>query len=177
MIQLEPIHYAAAMLHPRYRQLKMCSAAERQDCKKFIRTRMKMITAQEKGGDMTMITSIEESGFEPHPKRKRFGEEFESGNLSDEYEDDGDELDRYLAKHLEKVDFTEDPLRLWETLLSEFPLLAKIARQVFCIPATTASVERSFSHSGYIINERRTNLRPDQLNNIILLRSSNNISL
>ncbi|CAF2947183.1 unnamed protein product [Rotaria sp. Silwood2] len=129
----------------------------------------------EKANDTAILTSRASTADEPPIKRKRFGEEFESSNLSDEFNDDGDDLDRYLSKHLEKKDITDNPLEFWKVVRSELPLLAKVARQICCVPATTASVERIFSHGGYIINERRTNLKPYQLNNVIFLRSLKSI--
>lgn len=41
---------------------------------------------------------------------------------------------------------------------SAFPRLQKLAKKVLAIPATSAIVERLFSHAGFIINIRRTNL-------------------
>ncbi len=41
-----------------------------------------------------------------------------------------------------------------------FPKLREIARRIFGIPATSASCERLFSNAGFIVNVRRTNLRP-----------------
>ena len=47
----------------------------------------------------------------------------------------------------------------------------RLARWIFSIPATSTNVERQFSGAGLIIQERRTNLNPEQLNNILLIRS------
>ena len=47
MVVIDPMHYAAAMLHPKYRHLKMCSVSERQRCKKFIRALMKKMSDPE----------------------------------------------------------------------------------------------------------------------------------
>ena len=175
MVEIDSMHYAAAMLHPKYRHLKMCSASERQGCKRFIRALMKKMSDREQISGKSIVPSQSSNADEPPIKRTRFGQEFETGNLSDELEDDGDELERYLSKHLGSNDFTENPLEFWRRVRSELPPLAKVARQIHCIPATTASVERTFSHGGYVVNERRTSLKPDQLDNILFLRSLQSI--
>lgn len=90
-------------------------------------------------------------------KRKRFGEDYETGNLSDEYDtDDDEELDRYLCKRLDATIFPDNPLEFRKNYKTEFPTLAKVARQIFSISATKASAERSFSAAGNIVAKRRT---------------------
>ena len=51
-------------------------------------------------------------------------------------------------------DHKVDSLLWWKEHESEMPLLAKIARDVFCVPATSATSERIFSASGNIISDR-----------------------
>ena len=44
-------------------------------------------------------------------------------------------------------------------------------RKIHCIPASSAAVERCFSSTGFIVNERRTSLHIDQIDNMIVIRS------
>jgi hypothetical protein len=46
-----------------------------------------------------------------------------------------------------------------------------------CIPASSAAVKRQLSGAGIVINERRTALDPDQVNNILFIRSMENMKL
>jgi hypothetical protein len=39
------------------------------------------------------------------------------------------------------------------------------------IPATTANAERQFSTAGQILNRRKTNLKPQELDKILFIRS------
>ena len=48
-----------------------------------------------------------------------------------------------------------DVLRYWEQEKVVFPRLYTITRKVFCIPATTAGVERLFSIAGFLLGWRR----------------------
>jgi hypothetical protein len=65
----------------------------------------------------------------------------------------------------------ENPLEFWKNHKMEFPVLVKVARQIFSVPAASTCVERSFSAAGNIVTKRRTNIKPMQLNNVLFLRS------
>jgi hypothetical protein len=72
---------------------------------------------------------------------------------------------------LDKFKLPSNPLKFWKDQQEKLPHLSRLARRIFSIPATSASVERQFSGVGLIIQERRTNLNPEQLDNILLIRS------
>jgi hypothetical protein len=82
-----------------------------------------------------------------------------------------DELDGYLLLQLDKNKETIEALDFWEQQQQQFPSLSRYARCIFSIPATTINVEREFSTAGFSLNERRTSLQPDKLENILLVRS------
>ena len=82
-----------------------------------------------------------------------------------------DELNRYINMELEKTTLDSNPLSFWKQQQNKFPLLSRYARSIHSIPATSASVERQFSGGGLVIQERRTSLNPEQLDNILLIRS------
>ncbi|CAF1553129.1 unnamed protein product [Adineta ricciae] len=172
MFSLEPIHYASNMLHPKYRHLKKATSYDKNTCKSFIRQIMKQVLEQERSTSSISSHSSTNHDGEPCSKKpKYFGEEYETGNVSDEYDTDDDELERYLCKRLDVTNLPDNPLQFWKDHRMEFPVLAKVARQIFCVPAASACVERSFSAAGNIIAKRRTNMKPDQLNNVLFLRS------
>ena len=51
-----------------------------------------------------------------------------------------------------------DVLRYWEQQKVVFPRLYTITRKVFCVPATTAGVERLFSTADFLLDCRRLRL-------------------
>ena len=51
-----------------------------------------------------------------------------------------------------------DVLRYREQQKAVFPRLCTITRKVFCVPATTAGVERLFSIAGFLLGCRRLRL-------------------
>jgi len=105
-------------------------------------------------------------------KPKRFGEEFETGNLSDEYDHESDdELNKYLEQRIDIESIGDNPLTFWYENRFTYPTLSRLARSIYSIPASTANVERQFSASGMMISSRRTKLNPEQINNAMFLRS------
>ena len=76
-----------------------------------------------------------------------------------------------LSSCVWKLKLPSNPLKFWKDQQEKFPRLSRLARRIFSIPATSASVERQFSGAGLVIQERRTNLNPEQLDNILLIRS------
>lgn len=80
-----------------------------------------------------------------------------------------DERDRYIFFEFHKSKYDANPLEFWYEHKATFPYLSKYARSLLSIPATTTNVEREFSGAGWILNERRTCLQPENLDNILLL--------
>ena len=185
MIVLDIRHVAATLLHPRYRCLKKIPDLMKDQCYKYVRHQIRQL--REKGE----VEEINQQQLIEPPKKKfnrgRNISIFESGNLtenindheensneSDEFEFDlrkSDELDRYLLFEFDKNKETTDPLQFWKNHANKFPLLSRYARSLLSMPATTASVEREFSAAGWILNERRSHLQPNKLENILLVRS------
>ncbi|KAL6585087.1 hypothetical protein OROMI_004376 [Orobanche minor] len=54
-------------------------------------------------------------------------------------------------------------LKWWAKRSTIFPVVATIAKEILVVPASTVSVERAFSTGGYILDERRSRLTPQNL--------------
>jgi hypothetical protein len=134
---------------------------------------MHEITQELRNHSATSNTGSSGCKSPPKKKHKRFGQQFESGNMSDEYDDnEQEELDRYLTLRLDMERIEDNPMLFWKEHVKAFPILAPLACRLHSIPATTASVERSFSGGGRLVTERRSNLSPSQVDNILFLRSA-----
>ena len=81
------------------------------------------------------------------------------------------ELDKYLKMSIGDQYKSPNPLIFWRDHQKKLPYLSKLARHIFSIPATSAGVERQFSAGGLLINERRSSLNPDTIENVLLVRS------
>ncbi len=178
MFVLQPIHFAATFLHPRYRYLRKCSNAQVNSCKAYVRRQIQEIVERERikhllrNRQPEQVNEQNDATEPPLKKKKRFGQEFESGDLSEEYDETEDEVDKYLSMHIDPDLIVDNPLVFWKANQNNLPLLSKLARMIHCIPATTTSVEREFSGGGLVMTERRSSINPNNLSNILFLRSA-----
>jgi hypothetical protein len=122
-----------------------------------------------------VIISNEENDEPPMKKAKPFMASLMDKN-STRKQSPVDELDRYIDMQIQDGEQYLDPLLFWKKKENRiaFPHLARLAARCFCIPCSSAAVERQFSCTGQIITQRRANLDPVTVNNIIFLRSMQN---
>jgi hypothetical protein len=59
----------------------------------------------------------------------------------------------------------------WQYKEDKLPCLAKLAKRLYSIPATSADVERQFSTAGLLVNEKKSSLTPDTVEDIMFVRS------
>ena len=83
-----------------------------------------------------------------------------------------DEIREYISTRLTEKPDPDNVLQWWRFNKDRFPALSKLARCVLCIPASSAPSERAFSVCGRIIEERRTCLAPQAINDILFLNSN-----
>ncbi|CAF1565658.1 unnamed protein product [Adineta steineri] len=144
----------------------MCSERERLETHAFIRQQLESIHIELNPKEINT------------PPTKKFKPDLSNNRDSEnEAEDSGirgkkpDELDRYLNFEFNKSKVNCIPLMFWKEHQDKFPYLSRYAKSIHSVPATSASVKRQFSGAGLVINERRTNINPEQLENILLIRS------
>ena len=72
---------------------------------------------------------------------------------------------------IDMKDYLSNVLTFGKSNANELPYLSQLARQIHSITATSAGIERQFSIAGLPVTSRRTSLDPDQLDNVICIRS------
>lgn len=72
-------------------------------------------------------------------------------------------------KHIERK---EDPLAWWRENASVYPKLQLLAKKYLCIPGTSVPSERLFSKAGELISNRRSQLKPKNVNMILFLNKN-----
>jgi len=82
-----------------------------------------------------------------------------------------DEVTQYLAMRIPH-ELTTSLLHWWKATEAHLPKLAKVARRILAIPASSASSECAFSAAGVTISQRRTALDPETVNNILFIPTS-----
>jgi len=65
-----------------------------------------------------------------------------------------------------------DIVQFWLDNKSVLPKLYTVARQVLCVPASSAASERVFSTAGRLLEKRQTNLSPATVNSRLFLHSN-----
>lgn len=114
--------------------------------------------------------SAEQLVNEP-PVKRTFLEEFREWQDAAEAQPAVSELDSYLresdsCEHIEKL------LDWWGTQRKKYPALSFLAKKVLCIASTSAISERNFSAAGCVLQERRTCLKPENLDNLLFLHKN-----
>ena len=54
--------------------------------------------------------------------------------------------------------------------VTKYPSVANLVKRTLCVPATSAPVERVFSHGGIIVHSHRSSLAPQRLHKILFLK-------
>ena len=144
--------HVAAMLHPGFKLIKLTDAMK-VFVNDYIRSRLPISS-------------------EPQMEKKArvsddYGDLF-SVSRSAPVADIGDEWSRYLGGP--EVDKNIDPLQWWSFNEVNFPELAKIARNLLAIPASSAASERVFSVANACCSGRRSGLNTETIETQILLR-------
>ncbi|XP_052123535.1 uncharacterized protein LOC127749443 [Frankliniella occidentalis] len=160
----DDLHKVAAFLWPDFRRLLMLKTHPER--KKVFDLVMKMIEKFNPGDD-----DVQEQAR----KRIRLGDGYDrwrAGGMAGPRDDEEhpDEVEAYLEASFPLVE-GKDVLKFWEKEAHRFPKLAKLAKEVLCIPASSASSERAFSIAGLIISPRRSLLSAKHLDDMLVIRS------
>lgn len=129
--------------------------------------------------DRKSIPSYESTGIvsRKNPnKKQRIKYDISDFEDTDESDNEISELDRYIAMKPGKLRDSDgnqtDVLKWWHVNEANFPLLSKIAKSILNIPASSAASERDFSSAGLTLSDRRTNMCPKRLDDILFLHSN-----
>ncbi|XP_076889691.1 zinc finger BED domain-containing protein RICESLEEPER 2-like [Bidens hawaiensis] len=79
------------------------------------------------------------------------------------------ELEAYMEEpnYIGLVDKDFDVLLWWSQSSSKFPILSKMAHDIFCIPITTVALESAFSAGGRILDDYRSSLSKDNVETLV----------
>lgn len=80
------------------------------------------------------------------------------------------ELDRYLEEPTIPIDAPFDILQYWKMSVATYPILARMARDILAIPASTVASESAFSSGERVINDYRSRLTSETVEALICLQ-------
>ena len=119
------------------------------------------------------IAKLDQKESEPHHKMRKtemnawdilLGDEeqpIDSNNSRQQ------ECDSYWAEKTRARD--GDPLKWWSVKQEAYPSIARLAKRLLCIPATSAASERVFSTTGNTITQLRNSLSGNTVESLIFL--------
>lgn len=92
-------------------------------------------------------------------------------NNSQNISNQNDNLDKSFQAYIacDKLPIHENPLKWWKDNEKHFPVIAKIAKKYLSIPATSVPCERVFSDAGNIITKKRSSLKCEMAEKLIML--------
>ena len=82
------------------------------------------------------------------------------------------EVKRYFEER--NIDRKEDPLQWWKENGARFPHLMIMAKKYLAIPGSSVPSERLFSKAGELISEKRSQLKPKNVDTILFLNKNLN---
>ncbi len=158
-IKIESLHKFAIFLWPKFCQLRMLSQPEREDIHQESRHRIASFTG---GGEPSVAPASKRS--------KTVVAEFEEW-VNVPLNETVDEVHQYISRNHD-MEEERDLLGWWKNNSGVFPLLSRLARSIFSIPASSSSSERNFSAAGLTFNQRRTALKPSTVDALLFLHNA-----
>ncbi|KAJ8355180.1 hypothetical protein AAFF_G00088070 [Aldrovandia affinis] len=172
------LYVQAAVVDPRFKLLPFLDDGKRDKayiCVSQLADRLNAAQRPEQGqaaGERNTTSSDEEG--EPVPKKGKTDKQRDIEMLlcgeDEEKEDQGadskDEMNDYLQDHT-KVD--SGPLAWWEKNEDRYPKLARAAKHLLSIPATSTPSEQIFSKAGFIVNKTKSSLLPKNVDKLVFL--------
>lgn len=182
------LHNVALFLNPPYKRLKFMTDAQRENTTGTVKT---MLLELEERKIVTEVTEVSKEkneldvGFDGQPHSSNFclskPQNSKTTNIFDEFRDtndddgndytSGDKVETELRVYLDKHVSSDNVLEFWKHA-SDLPLLRSLSRKILNIPASSATSERVFSTSGRILEERRTRLLSENLDQILFLNKN-----
>lgn len=81
-------------------------------------------------------------------------------------------LEGELLRFQDIHEIYDDVLNFWAKFADHYPNLSAIARVLFCIQATTATAESSFSFAGSVIRSQRATIDPFKVEKVLFIHDN-----
>lgn len=171
--QLSDEHEIAVFLSPKFKSLKMLSENYEARIHQNIELKLSQIELEENSEPSNILPQERDipknlSGSTP------FSEWEDAENDSEHFKNVPrykKELEEYKQKYFEFDAKGDNVLTFWKNQMFNFPYLSMLANQIFAIPASSASSERSFSTAGRVVEERRSCLSGSTVDEILFLNN------
>lgn len=163
---MDQIHFAAALLDPRFRSHEFSFEGSQLNSKsgwEFLKNQYDHFSnfSDDEGED-----ELDDPFVKEFMVKKDYSEEFRSFQTSSDYN----------SKYYWKKDGFDFPMfkafEFWKDNQNRYPTLSKVAFWLLSVPATSVASEKNFSDSNWMINCRRTRLDPNNVSNCLVAKSA-----
>ncbi|KAL1493817.1 hypothetical protein ABEB36_009503 [Hypothenemus hampei] len=168
------IHKIAAFLWPSYKQLRYLNNADRENVFCTVIQELQNMIIEKTDDSMVFeiiqshnIDNISDPDYDEDELMAKYIDINENQNNNNCEQQFKIELELYKNSN----NINGDILKWWQQNEKKYPLLSNFARKVLCIPASSAASERSFSLANRVLEERRSNLKGENLDAILFLHS------
>lgn len=84
-----------------------------------------------------------------------------------------EEFDKYCAEPTVSEEI--NPFNWWAMNMTRYPNVSFVARQYLAVPATSVASERVFSKCGLVCSDRRSALKPQHVEQLVVLSHNLNV--
>lgn len=163
-----PILTKACFLDPRFKKLKVLpSHVDRGNIKRIIESEMR---ATSDAPTSTNVSST--SGENPNSKKRKLALDFSESEDDEDDEESIDQVTLELENYMKEpvLDRDLDALDWWRVNCAKYPVMARLVKKYFCIPATSVEAERTFSSLGNLLSKRRLSMTGENVDKQLFLR-------
>ncbi len=94
------------------------------------------------------------------------------GDPNSDIESSSAQVQKYLSGSVMCSPNVNNILEHWENVKTEYPRLYVVSKTSIAIPATNLSRGRNFNYAGLTLTEKRANIKPDKVDNMLFIRSN-----
>ena len=166
-----PAYLAAICLHPRYktRWVKKHWADRPEWIEKGITTVEELWISEYKDKPLPKVAG-EENEFKEPSRLQEFMDRDLPSDDDDSTEEDDDEFSNWQGIKQRCDKKVTNPIAYWKENQYRWPRLARMAFDMFGIPAMSTEVERTFSDAGDMIIKKRNRLHTDTVSACLCLK-------
>ena len=174
-VDLNHLYSLASYLDPRFKNLKYLPASERSTVYSRVVDAADQVDASSHND--VDPTDVDPSPSPPNCAKLAVHDDFMKYNASSSGSDSPSSTEgKNVAEHEEvlyrsedQIERKDDPLEWWSRNSHRFPTLARIARRILCLQATSVPAERLFSSAGDIVSQKRASLHPSTVDCLLFL--------
>ncbi|XP_005991046.2 E3 SUMO-protein ligase ZBED1-like [Latimeria chalumnae] len=171
----------ACALDPRFRGLDFLSQADRVETLHLLKLEASQLAKSQQGEGIQSSPEPSNPGPPSKKTKQDSGIEFLLGDLCNVRNYSANSVSQQAEQEIasfqtsEASSLCQDPLQWWKTHHTQYPLLARAARKLLAIPATSVPTSWIFTDAGVTVHRKRSALTPEHVDMLIFLNGNHNL--